>query len=70
MARIIDTVIPADIRNIISTRIDETVPSSPDLAMEPIPCGIRYGILSHESHASQSPRYASLVKSLCPLHSL
>ena len=64
MARTTETTSPAEIMNIDRTRIEEIGPNNPDLAIEPIPCGTKYGILSHESHASQSPRYASLVKSL------
>ena len=64
VARTTETTTPAETMNIDRTRIEVIGPNNPDLAIEPIPCGTKYGILSHESHASQSPRYASIVKSL------
>ena len=68
--RNIATTNPADTPNPISINGERDRPRSPDLAIDPTPCAIIEGSMSHESHASQSPRYTSSENLLLSLHSL
>ena len=54
--RSITTTTPAEIMNPISINGESTVPSMPDLAIDPTPWAIIEGSMSQISHASHSPR--------------